>query len=75
MAPTVSVILPTFNRSRFLPAAFEAIRAQQMTSWELIVIDDGSTDDTEQVVAALSKSMTQPVRYLRQDNRGAYGAS
>jgi glycosyltransferase involved in cell wall biosynthesis len=71
---TVSVILPTFNRSRFLPAAFAAIHAQQMTSWELIVVDDGSTDDTPVVVAALPRSMTQPVQYLRQDNQGAYGA-
>ena len=73
-AALVSVILPTFNRSRFLPAAFRAILAQQITSWELIVIDDGSTDDTRQVVEALSASVSQPVTYLRQDNQGAYGA-
>ena len=74
MRQTVSVILPTFNRSRFLPAAFAAIHAQQLTSWELIVIDDGSTDDTQAVVAGLSSRTPQPVRYLRQDNQGAYGA-
>ena len=74
MKPTVSVILPTFNRSRFLPAAFQAIRAQHLSSWELIVVDDGSSDDTEQVVKALSQTMTQPVSYLRQENQGAYGA-
>src|SRR5678815_2121176 len=40
--PTVSVILPTFNRSGFLRAALESIRGQALTDWDLIVIDDGS---------------------------------
>ena len=74
MSHTVSVILPTFNRSRFLPAAFNAIKAQQLTSWELLVVDDGSTDATAEVVAEFSRSVQQPVTYLRQDNQGAYGA-
>jgi glycosyltransferase involved in cell wall biosynthesis len=74
MPHAVSVILPTFNRSRFLPAAFNAIKAQQFISWELIIVDDGSTDDTKEVVAEFSRSVQQPVTYLRQDNQGAYGA-
>jgi glycosyltransferase involved in cell wall biosynthesis len=74
LKPLVSVILPTFNRSRFLPAAFEAIRAQRLTAWELIVVDDGSTDDTAQVVETLTRAIPQPVKYIRQDNQGAYGA-
>ncbi len=72
--PVVSIILPTYNRVRFLPEAFEAIRNQQFTDWELIVVDDGSTDDTRELVAELSKSVTQPVRYIYQENQGAYGA-
>src|SRR5262245_39393110 len=74
MPQIVSVILPTFNRSSFLPAAFAAIQAQLLTSWELIVVDDGSTDDTPAVVDALSTSIAQPVTYRRQANQGAYGA-
>jgi len=74
MPPAVSVILPTFNRSRFMPAAFEAIRAQHLTSWELIVFDDGSTDDTSVVVSSLSNSWAQPVTYVSQANGGAYAA-
>ena len=72
--PTVSVILPTYNRARFLPEAFASIRAQTLTDWELIVVDDGSTDNTPELVAELSKSMPRPVRHIRHENRGAYGA-
>lgn len=72
--PIVSIILPTFNRQRFLAQAFEAIRAQICTEWELIVVDDGSTDGTREKVADLARTLEQPVRYIHQENRGAYGA-
>ena len=46
MAPAVSIIVPTFNRLEFLPAAVESAFAQTFTDWELIVADDGSGGDT-----------------------------
>src|SRR5207244_3503006 len=64
----------TYNRARFLPQAFESIRAQTFTDWELIAIDDGSTDETAEVIGPLTASLSQPVRHDRQDNQGAYGA-
>jgi glycosyltransferase involved in cell wall biosynthesis len=73
-SPIVSILLPTYNRARFLPAAFEAMASQSLTSWELIVVDDGSTDETEAVVRDLGPRVRQPVRYIRQANAGAYGA-
>src|SRR5262245_46652484 len=73
-APHVSIVLPTFNRSRFLPAAFKAIGSQQIASWELIVVDDGSTDDTRRLVDELASSIAAPVKYIFQANQGAYGA-
>ena len=73
-APRVSVILPTFNRARFLPDAFASVRDQSYSDWELVVIDDGSTDDTPGVVAELSRDLGRPVVHHRQDNQGAYGA-
>jgi cellulose synthase/poly-beta-1,6-N-acetylglucosamine synthase-like glycosyltransferase len=73
-APKVSIILPTYNRAKFLPQAFESIRSQQFSDWELIVVDDGSTDDTRDLVKDLSRGWSQPVRYIYQANQGAYGA-
>lgn len=72
--PLVSIILPTYNRASFLPAALDAIRGQRWTNWELIVIDDGSTDNTRDIVARATMGWQQRVRYSYQANQGAYGA-
>ena len=74
MAPLVSVVLPTFNRARFLPDAFHSIAAQTWQSWELIVVDDGSTDETREVVSRCTQGFPQQVHYIHQGNRGAYAA-
>jgi len=73
-APKVSIVLPTFNRAGFLRDALGAIRAQRCDDWELLIIDDGSTDDTRDVVEGLAGGMPGLVRYIHQTNRGAYGA-
>jgi len=71
----ISVIIPTFNRSLFLLPAMESVLAQSFTAMELIVVDDGSTDDTPELVAAMQrKSGTTPVIYIQQRNRGAAAA-
>src|SRR6186997_2162819 len=70
----VSIVLPTFNRESFLAQAFSSIAAQEYPHWELIVVDDGSTDGTAAEVQRLIPTMPGPVKYVRQDNRGAYGA-
>ena len=51
--PLVSVILPTRNRSRLLPRAVASVRSQHYANWELIMVDDGSTDDTPSVIERL----------------------
>jgi glycosyltransferase involved in cell wall biosynthesis len=70
----VSIILPTFNRARFLPEAFGSIRSQRWAHWELIVIDDGSTDGTRELVEQARSDCEKPIRYVFQENRGAYAA-
>lgn len=63
----VSVVIPAYNYARFLPEAIASVLAQTFTTLELIVVDDGSTDDTPEVCA----SYTEPrFRYLRQENAG-----
>ncbi|WLD12407.1 glycosyltransferase [Planctellipticum variicoloris] len=72
--PAVSIILPTYNRAKFLPEAIGAIRGQLFTDWELIVVDDGSTDETAELLPKLIERMPQQYRYIRQENQGAYAA-
>lgn len=49
--PKVSIILPTYNRASFLREALESLKNQSYTNFEIIIVDDGSTDNTEDVVA------------------------
>lgn len=63
-SPKVTVVLPTSNRGKILPRAVRSVLAQTYSDWELIVVDDGSTDSTPRVIAAL----TDPrIRSLRRD--------
>src|SRR5579885_1516999 len=69
-APDLSVIIPAYNRAGFLPAVVDSLRAAGAGSLEILVVDDGSTDDTAAVAAALGP----PVRYVRQANAGPAAA-
>jgi glycosyltransferase involved in cell wall biosynthesis len=68
--PEVSVVIPAFNAAAYLPAAIRSVFDQSVRDLEIIVVDDGSTDDTQQ----LMRSQPPPVRYLRQANRGVAAA-
>lgn len=72
MQRKVSIILPTYNRARFLPQAIESIRSQEFNDWELIIVDDGSTDGTAELLSKLTALIEQPVRCIRQENQGAF---
>ena len=50
--PHVSILMPVRNEERFLPAALRSLYAQTLTDWELVVVDDGSTDATPEILAA-----------------------
>ena len=67
MDPQVSVILPTYNRAQLLPAAIQSVLDQVYVDLELIVVDDGSTDSTLDIL----HRFTDPrIRVLAQENRG-----
>jgi glycosyltransferase involved in cell wall biosynthesis len=57
MNPKVSIIMPTWNRAHLLGRAIESVRAQSFKDWELIISDDGSTDNTPEVVKSWLASL------------------
>jgi cellulose synthase/poly-beta-1,6-N-acetylglucosamine synthase-like glycosyltransferase len=65
----VSVILPTFNREKLLKQAIDSVFAQSFENWELIIIDDGSEDDTFKLVDNYLMD-DRRVKYIKQNNRG-----
>jgi glycosyltransferase involved in cell wall biosynthesis len=65
-AETVSVVIPCYNGARFLRDTVGSVLAQTLPPLEVIVVDDGSTDDS----AAVAESFGSPVRVIRQPNRG-----
>ena len=67
---TVSVIIPTYNRESLLSYAIDSVLQQTEPASEVIVIDDGSEDNTETMVRRYGLS----VRYIKQDNRGVGAA-
>ena len=69
----VSVVVPTYNRAYCVGRAIESVRAQSHSNWELILVDDGSTDNTAEFIASTYKEDAR-VRYLRQDNAGVSAA-
>ncbi|PWW83377.1 MULTISPECIES: glycosyltransferase family 2 protein [Prosthecochloris] len=66
--PTISVILPTYNRETRLVRAVQSVIAQTFTNWELIVVDDGSTDKTFERISEFMKQY-QTIRYMKHSNR------
>jgi heptose III glucuronosyltransferase len=67
--PTLSVIIPAFNAADFLPQRLDSLLAQQSTEMEIIVIDDGSTDATAEVLKGYC-ACYQNIRVITQVNRG-----
>src|SRR5688572_16670897 len=70
MPHTVSVVIPTYNYGRFIGIALRSVLEQTLPPSEIIVVDDGSTDGTGEVVAGFGNA----VRYIRQDNAGVCAA-
>jgi len=68
--PKVSVIIPTYNRAHFLTQAIDSVFAQTFKDYEILIVDDGSTDHSVDVI----KQYGDRVRYIYQENEGPPGA-
>jgi len=69
----ISIIIPAYNHGAALPSCLASLRRQSFSDWEAIIVDDGSTDDTEQIVNNYTQSCRpeQCIRYFKLDHSGA----
>ena len=68
--PFVSVVIPTYNRREYLRDTLESVLAQKFVRFEVVVVDDGSTDGTEELL----RRYRNRIHYIHQENLGAAGA-
>ncbi|KGI83554.1 glycosyl transferase, partial [Exiguobacterium mexicanum] len=67
--PVLSIVVAVYNGEKFLPQFFESLIAQKLENWELIVVNDGSKDDSESVINAYADKFAC-FKVLSQENQG-----
>src|SRR5687768_10729798 len=67
--PTVSIVIPTYNRAHLISRAINSVQQQTLTDWELIIADDGSTDSTDEVIQPYRSDSR--IKYFKKNNSGA----
>lgn len=72
IAPTLSIVTPTYNRSNLLKKCYESLLSQSEKNFEWIIIDDGSTDNTEDVVHGFKADFS--IQYVKKENGGKHTA-
>ena len=70
----ISILTPTYNRAKTLSALFDSLMKQTCKSFEWIVIDDGSTDDTRSLMRSLEEKADFPLKYIHKQNGGRHTA-
>ncbi len=73
-APEILVVIPTFERATLLPSAIESVLDQHYPALRLVIVDDGSTDSTSEVVASYHSRNPELVLYHRKENGGCASA-
>jgi glycosyltransferase involved in cell wall biosynthesis len=71
---TVDIIIPAFNAAKYLPSAIESVISQTFEDWRILLVDDGSTDNTAELVAPFLNRLGSKIRYIQQENRGISAA-
>ena len=72
--PFFTIFIPTYNRAALLPRALASIERQTFRDFEVLIVDDGSTDLTREIVAAWRERVDFPVKYIWQENAGKIAA-
>src|SRR5689334_4331637 len=66
-APLVSIVMPAYNRANFIIETIDSIQKQTYSNWELIIVDDGSTDRTSEIIMNIEDKR---IRYYKEQHRG-----
>jgi glycosyltransferase involved in cell wall biosynthesis len=70
MNPIVSIILPTYNGAKYIKRAIDSVLSQSFSDWELLIIDDGSTDNTEEIIKEYTKKDYRIIYLKNEKNLG-----
>lgn len=70
----LTVFTPTFNRAHLLSRTFQSLASQSFKDFEWLIVDDGSTDDTEAVVTSFQAKCDFPIHYIKKENGGKHTA-
>ena len=71
---TLTIFTPAYNRAHTIGRTYESLLRQTCKDFEWLVIDDGSTDNTRELVEGWIKENKIPIRYIFQENQGMHGA-
>jgi glycosyltransferase involved in cell wall biosynthesis len=74
LEPRITVFTPTFNRGRFLTRVYRSLQEQTIRQFEWLIVDDGSQDNTEEIVGQWMADSQFPILYVRQPNSGKHVA-
>lgn len=72
--PRVSAIVPCYNTAKYLPIALDSIVAQTYPDWEIVLVNDGGSDETPEIAARYRARLGERLQYIYQENRGLAGA-
>ena len=72
--PYFSIIIPVYNAEKYLNETIDTIKNQSFSNWELIIVDDGSTDNIDDVVLPFVKGTEIPTLYIKKENGGVHTA-
>lgn len=70
----ITIFTPTYNRSHTLPRVFRSLQKQTMKDFEWLIVDDGSTDNTSEIVKGFKDTADFPIRYIQKENGGKHTA-
>ena len=69
-APLISVVMPCYNNGAYVAQAIESVLNQTCDSWELVIVNDGSTDSSDEVISGYART-DKRIHYIKQENSGA----